>query len=93
MQVDVFDRSGLIYELSELLNSEEINISTINTPPGNGNGRLHVVLTIEVASARQLVRILHRAQTLINVYDVQCLPRYGNGLVSASFEYLPSKTI
>lgn len=90
MQVDVFDRSGLIYELSELLNSEEINISTINTPPGNANGRLHVVLTIEVTSARQLVRILHRAQTLINVYDVHCLPRRGNGLVSASFKYLPT---
>ncbi|MFZ0548295.1 MAG: RelA/SpoT family protein [Candidatus Promineifilaceae bacterium] len=93
IQVNVFDRSGLIYDLSELLNSEEINISTINTPPGIGNGRLHVVLTIEVANARQLVRILHRAQTLINVYDVQCLPRYGNGLVAASFKYLPTKEI
>jgi (p)ppGpp synthase/HD superfamily hydrolase len=93
MQVDVFDRSGLIYDLSELLSSEEVNISTINTPPGNGTGRLHVVLTIEVSSARQLVRILHRAQTLINVYGVQCLPGHGDGLVSASFEYLPTKEI
>jgi GTP pyrophosphokinase len=93
MQVDVFDRSGLIYELSELLTSEEINISTINTPPGNGSGRLHVVMTIEVSSAHQLVRILHRTQTLVNVYDVQCLPRHGNGLVSASFEYLPKNDL
>ncbi len=90
MQVDVFDRSGLIYELSELLSNEEINISTINTPPGDGTGRLHVILTIEVSSARQLVRILHRAQTLINVYNVQCLPRQGDSLTTASFKYLPS---
>jgi GTP pyrophosphokinase len=90
IQVDVFDRSGLIYELSELLSNEEINISTINTPPGNGNGRLHVVLTIEVTSARQLVRILHRAQTLINIYEVRCLPRHGEGLKTASFKYLPN---
>jgi GTP pyrophosphokinase len=93
MQVDVFDRSGLIYELSELLSSEEINISTINTPPGNGSGRLHVVLTIEVTSPRQLVRILHRAQTLINVYSVQCLPRFGNGLIPSTFKYLPTEAI
>jgi GTP pyrophosphokinase len=91
VQVDVYDRSGLIYELSELLNSEAINISTINTPPGNGNGQLYVVLSIEVADPQQLVRILHQAQTLVNVYRVQCLPSNENGLASASFKYLPQK--
>ncbi len=90
IQVDVYDRSGLIFELSELLNSEAINISTINTPPSNINGQLFVVLTIEVNGPDQLVRILHRAQTLINVYNVQCFPRHGNGLTSASFKYIRS---
>lgn len=91
IQVDVFDRSGLIYDLSELLSSEEINISTINTPAGNETGRLHVVLTIEVSSPRQLVRILHRAQTLINVYAVQCLPRHSKEFVTGDFKYLPKQ--
>ena len=88
VQVDVYDRSGLIYELSELLNSEAINISTMNTPPGDGNGRLYVVMTIEVDSPDQLVRVLHRAQTLVNVYNVQCFPSHGNGLATASFQYI-----
>ena len=88
VQVDVYDRSGLIFEISELLSSENINISTINTPPDNGKGRIHVVLSIEVPSPRQLVRILHRAQTLVNVYNVQCLPARENGLVSSTFFYL-----
>jgi (p)ppGpp synthase/HD superfamily hydrolase len=93
IQVDVYDRSGLVFELSELLNSDAINISTINTPPGNGTGQLYVVMTIEVDSPSQLVRILHRAQTLVNVYQVQCLPSHGNGLATASFQYLPNKNI
>jgi GTP pyrophosphokinase len=93
IQVDVYDRSGLVFELSELLNNDAINISTINTPPGNGTGQLYVVMTIEVDSPSQLVRILHRAQTLVNVYQVQCLPSHGNGLATASFQYLPNKNI
>jgi hypothetical protein len=44
-----------------------------------------------VTSPRQLVRVLHRAQTLVNVYRVRCLPTHGNGFSTASFEYLPEK--
>ena len=73
VQVDVFDRSGLLLDISELLQDESVNIASIRTQPTGDNGKMCVILDLEIASPRQLVRILHRAHALVNVYSVCCL--------------------
>jgi GTP pyrophosphokinase len=74
VQIDVYDRAGLLFEIAELLQNEKINISAINTPPTNVEGTMRVVLDLEIASPRKLARFLHRAQALVNVFAVHQLP-------------------
>ena len=72
IQVDVYDRPGLLFEITHLMQEQQINIAYIHTPPRN-KGEMHIVLTLEVLSPRQLVRILHQVHALVNVSAVRCL--------------------
>lgn len=72
IRVRVYDRPGLLYEITQLMQEEDINISYINTPPAP-QGEVHIVLTMEVVQPRQLVRILHQVQALVNVFEVRSL--------------------
>lgn len=72
LQVKVYDRPGLLYEITKLMQREDINISYINTPPAP-EGEVHIVLTVAVVQPRQLVRILHQVQALVNVFQVRAL--------------------
>ena len=70
LQVKVYDRPGLLFEITELMNNEDINISYIHTPkPGEPN-EVHIDLEVEVVRPRQLVRILHQIRALANVFFV-----------------------
>jgi GTP pyrophosphokinase len=73
VQIDVYDRAGLLFEIAELLRDENVNITSVNTPASEVDGTMRVVLEMEIASPRKLVRILHQAQGLVNVYDVRRL--------------------
>lgn len=72
IQVDVYDRPGLLFEITHLMQEQQINIAYIHTPPRRG-GEMHIILTLEVSSPRQLVRILHQVHALANVSAVRCL--------------------
>ncbi|MDT8305649.1 MAG: HD domain-containing protein [Anaerolineae bacterium] len=71
VRVDVYDRSGLLYEIADLLKDERINMPSVHAESYGGKAIVH--LDMEVASPRQLVRVLHRMQALVNVYEVTCL--------------------
>jgi GTP pyrophosphokinase len=73
VQIDVYDRSGLLFEITELLQNEGVNIANVATPPHPDKGKMRLILDLEILSPRQLVRILHRAHALINVFAVCCL--------------------
>lgn len=77
IQVDVYDRPGLLYEITRLMERERINISYIHTPKAERPGEVRLVLDLEVTSPRQLVRILHQVRALYNVYRVRCLSENG----------------
>ncbi len=75
VQVDVFDRAGLLYDITTLLQEEQINIPFIYTPPPKRAGEMRIVMSFEVVRPRQAVRILHQIRALVNVYNVRCIPR------------------
>ena len=75
IRVKVFDRPGLLYEITHLMQNEGMNISYINTPPAP-KGEVHLVFTLEIVQPRQLVRILHQVQALVNVSEVRTLESY-----------------
>lgn len=88
IQIDVFDRAGLLLEIALLLQEENVNIASIKTQDIGDNGKVRVFLGLEIASPRQLVRILHRAHALVNVYAVRCL-RSRSGDVSGTGDGIP----
>ncbi len=74
IQVKVYDRPGLLYDITNLMQDEHMNIPYIHTPPTNRPGEVHLVMTLEVVEPRQLVRILHQIEELPNVFFVQAFP-------------------
>ncbi len=72
IQVDVYDRPGLLFEITQLMQDRQINITYIYTPPRR-KGEMQMILTVEVITPRQLVGILHQIYALANVYAVRCL--------------------
>lgn len=73
IEIDVYDRTQLLYEITDMLRREDINIADIHTSKIGRDIRIY--LALDVTSPRQLVRILHRVTALVNVYAVRCLPQ------------------
>lgn len=88
IEVDVYDRPGLLFEITQLMQQQQINISYIHTPPRK-KGKMHIILTLEVLSPRQIVRVLHQVHALANVSAARCLhqgpPPAFNGLPSSLY--------
>lgn len=74
VQVDVYDRAGLLFDITRLLQDEQINIPFVYTPPPNRAGEMRIIMSLEVVHPRQVVRILHQIRSLVNVHDVRCIP-------------------
>ncbi len=74
IMIDVYDRPGLMYDITNLMRQENVNIPYIHTPPTPRMGEVRIILSLEVERPRQAVRLLHRIQALVNVHTVRCLP-------------------
>jgi GTP pyrophosphokinase len=86
LQIDVYDRPGLLYEITDLVGNEKINISYIHTPPHSIEGQTRIILSLEIVHPRQLIRILHQIQALANVTHGQVVPAVPP---TSKEEYLP----
>lgn len=90
VHVKVYDRPGLLFEITHLIQDEHMNIAYIHTPPPERTNEVYIDLTIEVVSPRQLVRVLHQMQALANVFSVQStLDRDRDNLLPATSLYRP----
>lgn len=85
LYVDVYDRPGLLHEMTQLMREKEVNIRHICTFREKQDGELVIEMELELDSSRQMVRILHQIEALVNVKAVRCAP---NGRDSA---YKPTK--
>ncbi len=72
VQIKVYDRPGLLFEITQLMQNEQINITYINTPPAP-TGEVYLLLILEIVQPRHLVRILHRVKAMTNVHEVRTL--------------------
>lgn len=84
VRVDVYDRTGLLFEITDLIQSEDINLPTVYAE--TNDGQAVVILDMEVATPRQLVRVLHRTQALVNVFSVVCLPPGGEAGTGSHYD-------
>ncbi|HKJ95692.1 MAG TPA: GTP diphosphokinase [Gammaproteobacteria bacterium] len=71
IQIEAYDRQGLIRDITALLNNEHINVTAVNTRTDPTDQRARMTLTLEVADAGQLSRVMERISGLRNVRDVR----------------------
>jgi RelA/SpoT family (p)ppGpp synthetase len=76
LQVKVYDRPGLLFEITQLMNDEDINIAYIHTPEPGAPNEVHIHLAVEVLRPRQLVRVLHQIRALANVFLVEMVDSF-----------------
>ncbi len=67
IEIDAFDRHGLLRDVATLLDKEKINIIAAHTSTDRREHRADMVLTIEVPSFTELSRVLNRLTQLSNV--------------------------
>jgi len=69
IQVDAWDRVGLVRDISAIIAEEGVNLSEVNT--GNHpDGSATMTFTLEVKSAAQLSKIMSRINSVWNVIGV-----------------------
>jgi GTP pyrophosphokinase len=80
IQIDAYDRPGLLRDITSVLVNEKVNVlaSTTRTDPQTSMARM--VLTLEITDLEQLSRILDRITQLSNILSVG---RRGNGSARA----------
>ena len=74
LYVDVYDRPGLLHEITQLMHDKDSNIAHICTSRQSRPGELTIEMILEVTGSRQLVRILHQIEALVNVKKVRSAP-------------------
>ena len=71
IQVEAYDRQGLLRDITLILANEKLNVLGVNSFTDRETGIAHLRLTIEVPDAAKLARVLARLTQLHNVIDVR----------------------
>ena len=70
IQVRVFDRAGLMHEISGIVADEGVNMSSVSSSSARDKTAV-ISATLEIASANQLTRILNKIDRLPNVIEAR----------------------
>ncbi len=70
VQIEAYDRQGLLRDISLLLANEKVNVIGVNTGTDKETHIAHMQLTVEVPDVGKLSRVLARLGHLSNVIDV-----------------------
>ncbi len=66
VQIEAWDRVGLLRDISTLVAAEDVNMVNVNTTK-NGNGTVSVLATLETSGLSQISRLLTRMETIRGV--------------------------
>ncbi|WP_370981506.1 GTP diphosphokinase [Agaribacterium sp. ZY112] len=71
IEIEAFDRHGLLRDITTLLDRERINVSAMQTFSNKKKHTVDMILTIEVSDLQGLSRILAKVSQLPNVWSVR----------------------
>lgn len=71
VQIQAYDRSGLLRDITNLLANEKVNVVALNTATDRREHMAHIALRMEIGGLDQLSRILAKLNELPNVVMVQ----------------------
>ncbi|WP_353982060.1 GTP diphosphokinase [Salinicola endophyticus] len=73
IEIEAWDRSGLLRDVTHVLSSDRINVTSVNTATDKHDNIARMRITLEVDGLEALERIFSRIQQLPNVIDVKRL--------------------
>ena len=71
IQVDAYDRQGLLRDITAILTNEKLNVVRVNTSTGRDDHMARMTLTVEISDVEQMSRLMERIAGLRNVVDVR----------------------
>ncbi|MEQ5801881.1 GTP diphosphokinase [Halomonas sp. H10-9-1] len=79
IEVQAWDRSGLLRDVTGVLGNEKVNVLAVNTLTDSDDGIARLTITVEVDGLETLGRLFSRIQQLTNVIEVRRLRSAGGG--------------
>ena len=71
INVEAFDRHGLLRDITTLLDRERVNVSAMKTYSNKKKHTVDMELTVEISDLQVLSRILARLSQLPNIWSVR----------------------
>ena len=71
IEVEAYDRSGLLRDITQVLSSSKSDVLAINTISNKNENTATMALTLEISSLEQLARLLAQIRNLPNIIDVR----------------------
>ncbi|MBB3140001.1 GTP diphosphokinase [Halomonas organivorans] len=79
IEIQAWDRSGLLRDVTAVLSHEKVNVLSVNTLTDTDDGIARMQITLEVDGLETLGRLFSRIQQLPNVIEVRRLRAGGKG--------------
>ena len=71
VEIQAYDRSGLLRDITSLLATSKTNVLALNTHTNLDENTAMMVVTLEISSLEQLARLLAQIRNLPNIIDVR----------------------
>jgi GTP pyrophosphokinase len=71
IQVDAYDRPGLLRDISSILANEKVNVLAVQTKTDPETVTSRMALTLEISDVMQLSRVLDRINQLHNIVEAR----------------------
>ena len=69
IEIEAYDRTGLLRDVTALLADMRINVNNINTTSDKLNNTAHLYLSVETRDVDQLVNVLGRLSNIPNIIN------------------------
>ncbi|HDZ38533.1 MAG TPA: GTP diphosphokinase [Marinobacter sp.] len=71
IEIEAYDRSGLLRDITQVLSSSKSDVLTLHTVTNRDDNTATMIVTVEIHSLEQLARLLAQIRNLPNVIDVR----------------------
>jgi GTP pyrophosphokinase len=71
VEIEAYDRSGLLRDITQVLSSSKSDVISLNTVTNKDENVATIRLTVEISSLEQLARLLAQIRNLPNIIGVR----------------------
>jgi GTP pyrophosphokinase len=71
IEIEAYDRSGLLRDITQVLSSSRSDVLSLNTVTNKDENTATMRVTVEISSLEQLARLLAQIRNLPNIIDVR----------------------